>query len=318
MDGVFCKQKFTKVYNLAGLLSGVFLVLLFGFFICIGEYSTLDDMIASYFFVCFGLFVSILCGISLYVNRKIYIHVDGQRISAFCHFGLALECDLSEVSNVSYSGTGLSIQLRNGKKYYLMNLENAYQLGKYIQKKIAVPPANPIDKDELIATIPPLKKKRKLEGISSILCFLLIFPCIFLTAALTAWKDLHEFHSDDWTVFSIMSGVVVVVIVVFCMLLRKYLLHTDELNKLQGTLHQAILQTAPVQPGNAIRLLIDDEVCASIRLTIFGYPDSNEVYFTIEQVNQSFEIECVHTSRVYSNINELSPEIEGMTEISLP
>lgn len=318
MDGVFGKQGFTKIYNIIGLISGAFLVLLFGFFVCIGEYSTLDDVIVSCFFVCFGLFISILCGISLYANRKAYIHVDDQKISAFCHFGLALECDLAEVSNVAYGGTGLNIQLKNGKKYNLINLENAYQIGKYIQKRISVKSSILLDKDKLISSIPPLRKKRKWEGISSIICFLLIFPGIFLTAALTEWKDLHEFGSDDWTVFSIMAGVGVIVIVVFCILLRKYLLDTDELNKMQGTLYQAILQTAPVQPGNAIRLFIDDDVYASIRLTIYGYPNSDEVYFTVEQVNQSYEIECIHTSRVFSNIDELRSEVEGMTEIALP
>lgn len=318
MDGVFCKQGFTRVYNIIGLISGAFLVLLFGFFICIGEYSTLDDVIVSYFFVCFGLFVSILCGISLYVNQKAYIHIDDQKISAFCHFGLSLECDLSDVRSVSYGGTGLNIQLKSGKKYNLMNLENAHQIGKHIQKRISVKTSISLDKDELMAAIPPLRKKRKREGISSIVCFLLIFPGIFLTAALTDWKDLYEFSSNDWTVFSIMLGVGVVVVVFFCILLRKYLLDTDELNKMQGTLYQTILQTAPVQPGNAIRLFIDDDVYASIRLTIYSYPNSDEVYFTVEQVNRNYEIECIHTSRIYSNIKELVPEVEGMTEIALP
>lgn len=318
MDGIFGKQRFTKVYNIIGLISGGFLVLLFGFFICTGEFSTLDDMIASWFFVCFGFLVFILCAISLYVNQKAHIHVDDQRISAFCHFGLSLECDLSDVSSVSYGGTGLNIQLKSGKKYNLMNLENAYQIGKYIQKRIRVKPTISLDKDELMAAIPPLKRKRKQEGISSIICFLLLFPGIFLTSALTGWKELHEFSSNDWSVFSIMLGVGVIVVVVFCILLRKYLLHTDELNKMQGTLHQIILQTAPVQPGNAIKLFIDNDDYASIRLTVYSYPNSDEVYFTIEQVNQSYEIECIHTSRVYSNINELAPEIEGMTEIALP
>ena len=318
MDGVFCKQRFTKIFNIAGLMSGVFLALLFGFFIFTGEFSTLDYIIISCFFACFGLLISILCGISLYVNKKAYIHINEQKISAFCHFGLSLECNLSDVSRVSYGGTGLYIQLKNGKKYNLMNLENAYQLGKHIQKRLPIKPSTSLKKDELTAAIPPLRKKRKQEGIGAIISFLLIFPGIFLTAALTDWKDLYEFSSKDWTVFSLMFGVGVIVIVVFCILLRKYLLDTEEINKMQETLCQIILKTAPVQPGNPIKLLIDDDIYASIRLTIYGYPNSDDVYFTVEQVNRSYEIECIHTSKVYADINELSPEIEGMTEIAIP
>lgn len=317
MDGIFSKQRFTAVYNIIGFISGVFLVLMFGYFICMGEFSTLDDMIFSWFFVCFGFLASLLCGGSLYVNWKAYIHVDEQKISAFCHFGLSLKCDLSDVSSVSYGGAGLNIQLKSGKKYNLMNLENAYQVGRYIQRRISVKPAASLDKDELMAAILPLRKKRKNDGITSICCFLLFFSGIFLTSALTGWKDLHAFTSNDWTVFTISAGVGVITLILFCLRLRQWLLHTDALNKMQGTLYQMILHTAPLQPGNAIKLFVDD-VYASVRLTVYGYPNSDEVYFTVEQVNQSYEIECVHTSRVYSNFNDLAPEIEGMTEIALP
>lgn len=115
-----------------------------------------------------------------------------------------------------------------------------------------------------------------------------------------------------------MAGAGVITIVVFCMLLRKYLLHTDELNKMRGTLYQIILQTAPVQPGNAMKLFIDDDGCASVRLTVYGYPNSDEVYFTVEQVNQSYEIECIQKSRIFANIHEIAPDLEGMHEIPLP
>lgn len=318
MDGIFCKQRFLVLNNIAGLISGVFLIFLFGIFLYLGEFSTLEDMLGAWFFVGFGFFISILCGISLYVNRKAYIHVDEDKISAFCHFGLALECNLSEVSNVSFGGTGLNLQLKNGKKYNLMNLENAYQIGKFIQKKISIKPAISLNKDQLISAITLLKKKRKLEGISSIICFLLLFPGILLIAALTGWKDLQEFAVNDWIVFSVMVGIGSIVTVVFCILLRKYLLDTDEVDKMQKALYQVILQTVSVLPGNAIKLFFDDEIYPSIRLTIYGYPNSDDVYFTVEQVNQNYELECIHTSRVYANINELLPEIEGMTERVLP
>lgn len=315
MDGVFHKQGFTKVCNIIGLISGVFL---FGFFLFIGEFSTLDDLIISCFFVCFGLFISILCGISLYVNRKAYIHVDDQKITAFCHFGFHLECDLSDVKSAKYGGDGLNIQLKSGKKYNLMNLENAKQLGNYILERIPQKTTDSYDKDKLLSAILTLRKKRKREGTSSVICFALLFPGMILTSALTDWKDLQEFSSSDWIVFSIMLGLGAIVIGAFCILLCKYLLDTDALHKKQGTLCQNILQSAPVQPGNAIKVFISDNINESIRLTIHGYPNSDDVYYTVEQINGSFELECIHISRIYSNISELLPEIEDMTEIALP
>lgn len=318
MDGVFGKRKFTMVYNLIGLVSGVFLILMFGFFVCTGEYVTLDDQIASLFFVSFGCFASILCGVSLYVNRKAYIHVDEHGVSAFCHFGLSLECSFSDVSSVSYGGTGLNIQLKNGKKYSLMNLENAYQLGKYIQKRMPRKSMMIPDRNQLMTEILLLRKKRKYEGIGSICCFLLLIPGILLTTGLTGWKDLQDFDSTDWTIFAVMAGFGVITVVMACILFRRFLLDTDKLHMIHDTLYQTLLRTSPIGPGNALRLFLDDDVNASIRLIVYGFPNSKEVYFAVEQINQNYEIDRIHESKIYSSMDALAPEIEGMTEIPLP
>lgn len=318
MDGVFRKQGFTKVYNIIGLISGIFLILLFGFFICAGEFDTLDDQIVSWFFFCFGLFVSILCGVSLQVNRIARIHVDEHGITAFCHFGRSLECSYSDIDSVSYGGQGLNIQLNNGRKYCLMNLENVYQIGNYIQRRISRKPVVFQNKNELIAAILSLRKKRKYEGIFSICCFLLHFAGIFLTGALTGWKELQDFTATDWKLFAVMACCGVLMVAAACLLLRSYLLHTDKLHKLQGALHQTLLQTSPLGPGNARKLFLDDEYNPTIRLTVYGYPNSSDVYFTVEHVTPNYEIACIHESKIYSSMEELAPEIEGMAEIALP
>lgn len=319
LDGVFTKNRFANIYNVLGIISGGFLILLFGCFISTGAYSTLDEIILSWFFVCFGLLVSILCGASLYVNRKAYIHVDEQTISAFCHFGLSLKCSLSDVKSVSCCGSQLTIQLKNGKSYVHFTLKNACQIERFIHKMIFIKPGVIPDQDALIATIHPLKKQSKYEGIASIICFLLLFPNILLTSGLTGWKDLSAFNSRDWVVFAIMAGIGILVIVVFCILLRKHLLHTDELNKMQEALCQSVLQTASLRPGNAIKLFLDEvDEHTPIRLTVYGFPNSDNVYFTVEQVEPDYTVECVYESKIYANIGELAPEIEGMTEVPLP
>lgn len=318
MDGIFCRQKFLKFQNILGLISGLVLILLFGFFICIGEFDTPDDRIASWFFGGFGVFAVLLCSVSLHINRKVYLHVDEETISAFCHFGLELHCRLTDVANVSYGGMGLNLQLKNGRKYNLMYLENAVEIGSFIQRRTAVKPATLPDPKDLFTMIPPLKKARNAKGIGSIVCFLLLFPEIILTAALTDWKDLSEFHSGDWTLFAVMAGVGIATLALFGILLRKYLLDADRLTKVRGELYRTVLLSAPLQPGNALKMYVDDDLFPSIRLTVYGYPNSEEVYFTVEQVNRDYRIQCLHTSKVYANIQELMPEIEGMPELPLP
>ncbi|MGM9663472.1 MAG: hypothetical protein ACI3XF_01405 [Eubacteriales bacterium] len=208
------------------------------------------------------------------------------------------------------------IKLKNGKKYSLMNVGNAHNIIKYIQKRI---PKNSMafrDKDELLESLPPLRKKRKYEMIASVCCFLFLFFGIFLTGALTEWKDLHEFTSEEWVVFAVMICIGIFTVTAACILLRRFFVHTDEMNKNQGALYQTVLLTSPARPGKALKMYVDDDM--SVRLTVYGYPNSDEVYFTEEQVNQSYELECIYESEAFSGIDELASEIEGMTEITLP
>lgn len=318
MDGVFGKRGGLRVYNIVGLVSGVFLALMFGFVLCADRSATLDDRGACWFFLCFGLFVSIFCGVCLYVDRRAYIHVDEQGISAFCHVGLRLKCGLSDIRHVSYDSMVLNIQLKSGRKYILLFLENPYPLWKYISKRISVEPTLSLDKEQLISMILPLNRKRKWEGSLSITGLLLTIPGILLTAALTGRKEIYEFGAGDWTVFAIMAGIGVVVVVVSFLLLGRNLRDTNRLKKAQETLYLTLLRTEAVLPGNAIQLLINDDIHNPFRVTIFGCPNSDDVYFTVEKIDQSYELKCDYTSIVFADIDELKPMVDELTEIPLP
>lgn len=318
MDGVFSKRRFGRIADIAGLLCGVFLALLFGFFLCIGEYSTWEDILLSCFFICFGLLIAVFCGVSLYVNQHAYIHVDEDSISAFCHFGLSLTCKLSDVRAVSFGYSGLNIQLHNNKKYNLMNLENAWELGMYIQNKLPLSLVALQDRTQMLAEIPSVRKKRNTLGIASIVCFLLLFPEIVLTGALTSWKDLRMFTPGDWVIFLTMAGAGIITFVLFCILLRKYVQYAEKLDAMQKALQQNILRTAPLQPGNVRKVFLEEDGHGLFRLTVFGFPNSQDVYFTVEQVDQNYEIECIHTSKIFHDFGELADDFADMTEIPLP
>lgn len=318
MDGIFHKQRFQTFFNILGLISGIVLVLLFGFFLVIGEFSSLDDRIASWFFAGFGLFTIVLCAVSLHVNRNVFFRAEEQGITAFCHFGLSLKCDYSEVRHVSSGAGNLGIQLNSGKKFNIMHLENADQLCRYIQRRIPGNAVSPLGKQELLDILVPLRKKRSRTGIASICCFLFIFPNIILTAALTDWKDLQDFHAGDWRIFAVMAGIGLLIIAASMILLRQFLLQENRVHELQGALYQKVLRTSPTPPGNPIRMYLDNEYGAAIRLVVFGFPNSEEVYFTVEQVNPTYETEQIHTSKVYPTLRELEPEIADMIEIPLP
>lgn len=244
--------------------------------------------------------------------------MDEEKTSAFCHFGLSLKCNISDVKSVSCSAISITINLKNGKNYNIINLENGYELSKYIQKRMTLQQTILENTQDAKAAILSLKVKCKKEGIASITCFLLTIPGIILTSALTNWKELHEFGRQEWIIFSIMFAIGVLAVILMCIFLRKYLFDNDRCLKTQKALYQTLLRTAPIQPGNAIKVFLDDEYHASYRLVIFGFPNSEKVYFTAEDVDQQFEMHLFYTSQIYADMDALNPELEDMIEIPLP
>lgn len=318
MDGVFLRGRFLKLQNILGLVCGIILVMMFGFFNFVGAYETLDDRLASWFFVIFGFLVAVLCAVSLYVNKRLFFRVEGERITGYCQFGLSLDCALEDVKSVSYGGTGLSIRLKSGKKYNIMNLENACQLGSYIEKRLPREALPEEDEETLLARLAPLGKRRLRSGLGAVGCFVWLFASIFISSALTGWRELHQFSHQDWAIFWALAATGVLALAGFGILLRIYLLDTEKQNKLQGQLHQRILRTAPLRPGNVRQVFLDDELHGSCRVTVYGIPNSKEVYFTVEALGADRQLQCVHESPLYPDYEALEPELEGLSPILIP
>lgn len=318
MDAEFRKQRFTIIYNLAGLLSGVVLVFLFGFFLFDGAYTDLDDILCSVFFTLFGALVAVLCGGSLFVNRKAFLRAEEQRITGLCQLGLSLNCTYPDVRSVSCNGVALSIQLKSGKTYTLMNLENGAALARYIQKRMCFDPEIPLNPSGLMSQISPLTKKRNREAMGLLVCFLLLILGILLTAALTCWKDLSAFSRTDWIVFGVMSALGILVIAVIVELTRRCAAHNNALFRLRSAMNQAVFRGSPLPPGNPVKVFLDDPITPSLRLTVFGYPNCQEVYFTVEQMNRDNLLSKIYESDIYPDLETASVEFEDLTEIPLP
>lgn len=318
MEGVFSKQRLTVAYKIVGLISGAVFALLSGVMICTGEFTVLADLLWDSLALCFGFLMAVFCGKSLHRNRKAYFHADAQGITAYCQSGGALQCSFKDVSDVMLGYNTLHIWLKNCRKYSLTNLENAYLVAEYIRERIPEKPVTFGEEAELREAIPALREKCKDEGAASVCCYILLFPCILLTMGLTEGKELNEFTCENWEVFAGMALAGAMIITAAFLLLRRFLRHQKQLRKAQGELYQIVLRNSPVGPGNVRKLFLDSAEKASTRLTVYGYPDSPEVYFTVETVNGNYEIERVYESGIYADMDTIAPVIQELTEISFP
>lgn len=315
MDGVFINQKRTRLYNIIGLVCGLFSVLLFTFVLIVDRSAAWDYVLFACGVIFFALIISILCGVSLYVKKRAFIHMDEEHISAFCQYGLSLECKLTDVEWVTYGGAGLDIRLKNGKKYNLINLENAYQLGRFIVKRIPEPPVPSRSKESLIAELSVMKRKRNREAIVALSGFVLLIPLVLVGSAVTGNAELHQFDSDDWRIFAILATVGILMVIVACVALRRAIAHIEELDVLRRTICQMVFQTTPLQPGNAIRVFAEYYTLQPSRLTVYEVSGSEQVYYILEDMNQNFELEYVTRSAKYSDIDTLLEEIDHLLEV---
>lgn len=317
MEGIFCNKRWNLISNILGLIAGIFLPALFGSLLIGGALTEPADTAAAWFFSVFGMLVALLCGVSLYVNKKAFIRADEEEVSGYFHFGLALHCRIADIEAISYGGTGLNLQLKNGKKYNMHNLENAYAIGNYIKRQMPLPPLTALSKEKLLQAVHEARRKRKNCGLSLIGCFVLIFAGIFLTVWLTGGKEMRDFVSGDWRIFGVMVGMAMLLGIAIGLLVRRFVRYSELFQKRQDELHLLVLRTAPLPPGNVLKIYIDADTWPPVRITVCGFPNSDEVYFIAEQIHEDDQLETVQQSQLYRSLDSIMPRLEKLREISM-
>ena len=315
MEGIFCKRRWTAVSNILALVSGIFLMGLFGVLLAAGSEELGGDILLAWFFIGFGFLAAAMGGVSLYVNRRAFVRVDGSAIRGYFHFGLALECGLDEIEAVSYGGTGLNLRLKNGKNYAMHNLENAWALGVFIKQRLPLRPRTEKTEAELRQTLNDARSNRKKLVLGLILSFVLVFAGIFLTEWLTGGRELRDFLPADWKIFGAMIAADAVLAVTVIILVRRVVRLNEVCQENLEDLYLLILHTAPLPPGNTRKVFISLEDHPPIRVTVCGFPHSDEVYYIIEELADDQKPEKVHESGIYPSLEALEPELEGLREI---
>lgn len=221
MDGIF-RKGLNRLSGVLCILSGVALAGLMGFVLVTDPAVQPDDVGYLLFFLIFGLIVAVCGFVSLRVTDRLFLRVEEDRILSWRFPGCALEIPLEEVKAVIWGGDGLTIDLKNGKRYSFMDLKNACELGEYIHERTFVAPRVDMDREELTAAILALKKKNRRQGIAACAAFGLMFAQILPAVFLTGGRELEQFSRQDWTVFGHLAAVMAATFVVFFLLLRRW------------------------------------------------------------------------------------------------
>ena len=260
----------------------------------------------------------ILLTISGLYNHKAYLKIENNRIKG--RFGLfkSLDCNISDITFVLAQIDRIHIIL-NDKKYNITGIKNAYAISTYIKQRL---PFSPCDvTEELLEEIKRRKQNRKKNVILVFCAVGFSFVWLLITVILTGGRDLPEFGSSDWIIFSTMCILEVITFSVLVIFAVKAAKGNMKLEKQIYEVKRSIIECAPLLwgPGHVRSVLTDSE--CSHRITIFYGCTENEersVCFNLEILNDNNELLFVRQSEILTNeeADEAIEMFEGLLDIT--
>lgn len=317
MDGKFIKNK-TPYFALFLLMSGVYDVVISGRLLVRVGFSSGRNSLFAILFVLLGLALCVLCVLALCVRRNMRLHIESGHISGVLRFGQKLECDVSEIEYAEAGVAVLSIKLKSGKLYTITGLKNAMELYDCIRGGLE-PVEEMCSRETLEEEVRKLKDVRKKAVSRVYISMALWFADILLCVALTGARDLGTFSVRDWLVFGVMMTLLAgIVVSTFVMAVRagKYLPLIQEKSH---RLRRVLLESEPLGKGKCRKILADDG--AFIRVVIYGFPNAEDAYLTIEAIDRQLRLCCVYESPIYPSeeemlaVEKLPRPLEGMRKV---
>lgn len=305
-NGVF---KHNKANGITIILSGIFLI---GLFIFIGfkdPDATLNGLLVG--LVLGTLFGLIGTGFLLF-NFKAFFYIDNGHIKGKYHYFGKINCNIGDVAFTLGRNQTLIIQLKDGKTYTIMGIENAWQLASIIRQNMPFEVAE--QPETLIEELNKLKSSKK-KGLVYV-CFglALMFINIFITVFLTNDREMHEFNITDWTVFAIMCVIEIVTVIVTFFFASKTGKNNVTIEKLKYSIQRTIIESYPLLPGNVIKVFSDENYTG--RITLFGYPNNDSVYYTVQEFASDYTFFKTYESEIFENAEQLQDGFEALIDIT--
>lgn len=307
LDGIFLRKKF-NIWLLLLLICGLAFIGLYVFL-------RIVDPTASVEIVTFLVVGIVICAVvfpSWLLNFRAFLHLDEETIQARYHWFGRIDCKLSDVDFASARINTLVIRLKDGKCHTIMGIENPWTLCAAIRRKISFSATE--EPGALIEKLNRLKATRRKLLVCVYVGIVLMFLNIFLTVFLTGSRELQEFCNTDWIVMAIMGVIeTVITAATFCFAYKagKYNIPAEQLHY---TIQRTLVETTPLLPGNAIKVLTDENYAG--RITLFGYPNTSSVYYFVERVTPDYSLVQTYESKIFEDISQISEELDAFWDIS--
>ncbi len=301
--------KRSYLLNIIMISCGLFLIGLFIFFNYSDDKSVFNDFVSG---IILGSTIFIGGMIGLLFNFKPSLVIENNRIKGRVGWFQRFDADVSEVDFVTQGLKSVVIHMKNGKRYDVVALENYIEIYYAILEGIQFE-LNETPK-ELKTKIEKAKSQNKKEIFFVVFFMIMMFANIFIAAFLTDMKEMYDFNKRDWTAMAIM-GAVELMTVAFCLYFATKPYKTAlSVKRNEYIIRKTLVEKTPLKTGNVIGVYTDKD--RSGRITLFGFPNNNSVYYTWETINANYELVEVHLSEVFESSEELPFETEDFVDIT--
>ena len=306
IKAVFKKK---SIWNIVTLLCGLILIGLFIFIGYVDSEATVSNLLTG---IVFGLIICLFSVICLFFNFKAYLSIDNGHIRGKYHYFGKIDCRVSDVDFALGQMNTLSIQLKDGKCHTIFGIENPFVLCSEILRNMIFEAGK--SPKEMIESLDKLKSEKKKYIIQVCFGLALMFINIFITVFLTGEKELNEFRAVDWMIFAVMGAVEVAIIGVTFYFAQKAGKCNIPIHKQKYAIRRAIIETESLLPGNVLKVFADENYIG--RITLFGYPNSNNIYYTVEEFASDYNLSKAYDSEIYEDIEQISSGLEALIDIT--
>lgn len=312
MDGVFEKSRFSIIFNIIGIISGISLIVMFLYFTVAGEING-ESLLLSIFFIFFGLIDIMLCLFSLFLNRGAYFHLDENGITSKFLIKTKLNCKYSEIAFCEYSYDNLIIRMNNGRRYFIPKMVNAFLICDEIRRRInAYSKKDDSPLEKRLTELKNIKEKRKKLLIITFILVSLLFLAIAVTVIITDGKEISDFNDNEKKLFIGYIAFSVVDVIFAFLFASKSGKFNSLVTEKTAFIKKSILKNALLPTGNLLKVYIDTDY--TVRVIIFGYPNADEVYYITQAVDDRFNVVTNYSSKVFESIDEL--DLDDLIDIS--
>lgn len=296
-------------WSILCLLCGLGLIGIFVFAHCKDNEGTIGDLIIG---VAWGALICLFSVLNLFYNFRAYLHIEDKHIKGKYHYFGKINCSISDIDFALGRNGSLIIQLKNGKCYTIMGINNAWELGSFIRRNMPFDVTK--EPSEFIEELNQLKSVRKKYLIYTCSGLVLMFVNIFVTVFLTGGRDLNKFGKTDWTIMAIMGVVELVTIIVMFWFAQKTGKNNTPIEKLKYNISRTVIETTPLLPGNMLKVYTDEDYME--RLTLFGFPNEDSVYYSVERIDSNYSLEKIFTSEIYEDAEHIPDGLEWLIDIT--